>query len=237
MLNIYQLYRKKTSNDTIDDYLAFMQECAKLDANHASYMLKADFSIGLVSGDLLRRPFEEGAIAQILGADGALDKLLQLFNDRCNNNFNKKKHTFCVLARSAIRRFIHTGKMSDHFWALRSFTPEERLKILHGILDNLRKNKYLHYFFLREEECIGSKEIDLYEGKGLLIQNASTDYRLVGSHSEIMITHPAVMECFRDYFLLELIPTRCYRESDSMRIFASLVNECELMVAGNARQP
>ena len=119
---------------------------------------------------------------------------------------------------------------------MRSFTPEERLKILRSILDNLRKNNYLHYFFLRDEECMGSKEMDLYEGKGLLIQNASTDYRLVGSHSEIMITHPAVGECFRDYFLLDLIPEKCYRESESMHIFASLVRECEWMVACNAWQ-
>lgn len=227
----YQLIKhSRFEMKTVEDYKVFFRECAALDMNHASYMLKPDFGVGLVSGDMLIRLVQEDKCKEIPGIEWAHDELRRIFTSRCNHNFSKKKHAFYVMTRSAMRRFIRTGLMSDHFWLLRPFTPEERLEVLRSIFDNLQQNKYLHFYFLKDESVMGENEVDLYDGEGILIQSNSTAYQLSGSHAEIMLTHPEVMNWYREYFLSVLIKMKSYSEADSEKIMADLVKECEELV-------
>lgn len=135
----------------------------------------------------------------------------------------KKKHTWHVMKLSAMKLFMRTGRLSDHMWAMRAFTPEERVGVLRELLDHCRDNHYRHLLLLKDDSLTDSVEFDLYEGYGLLFQNASTSYDLSNTHGEYVLTHPTLLHWFKEYFMKVIVRKKCWSEAQSMALLEELL--------------
>ena len=65
-----------------------------------------------------------------------------------------KSHSSALLGGGLFVAFAMTGRMSDHFWMMRPFTPEERVIILKELLTQQQKNPYFHIFFLKDDSTL-----------------------------------------------------------------------------------
>lgn len=135
----------------------------------------------------------------------------------------KKKHTWHVMKFSAMKRFMQTGRISDHMWAMRAFTPAERIEVLRELLDHCRDDHYRHLLLLKDNSLSDSMEFDLYEGYGLLFQNANTSYDLSNTHGEYVLTHPTLLHWFKEYFMKVIVRKKCYSEVQSMALLEKLL--------------
>lgn len=216
---------KKTWNEdgAMSDYVAFCRKCAELDRDRGVLSVKPDFCYGLISGDRMSELVKRGPMTMITNFPETLAELTDIFNKRFINNMEKKKHSWYVMKRTALERFMQTGRLSDHLWAMRPFTPEERREVFAEILSCCEKNPYIHLLLLRDDDFLMDRDVCLYEDEGLLLQPAATDYDLAGDYNEVLLTHPLLMHWFREYYMKVIVKNLCFSEKESMEILRSMV--------------
>lgn len=185
---------------SMESYVQLSADCAELEYNRAVYLLKPDVCINWIPVDILESALLAGGIPGIAQMSGILDKLRAIFESRVRNAFDKRKISRTILKRGAMLRFARTGRMLDHFWGMRPFTREERVRILENLLDQIEGNPYFNVYFLKDNSCIQDACINYYEDAGILILDSNTDYQLSSNYSEIMISHPEFMRLFKEYF-------------------------------------
>lgn len=211
----------------LEDYPEFCRYCASLEEENAIYMIKPDLHYGSISGTLFKRALMDGSMNKDPTFPKVIGELTEIFNARFQKTFSSRRHTWLVMNYSSMLQFVRTGRLSDHFIGFSSFSTEERKEILCFILDQMRKNPYIHYHFLKNEKAAPAFEIDLYEKKGLLIQNQQTDYDLSdGIAEEIMIFSPAAIRQWKEYYLKTLVEKDCWDAQKSCEIMEKLIQKC-----------
>lgn len=184
------------------DYLSYIEQIRRLELNSNIYMLKPDIPLCLIPSDILYAAVADGPLGD--HAD-VLRQLYASHDMRHRHLFDRRKVMHCIFSRQAMLNFAQTGRMSDHFFAARCFTPPERAAILRHCLEQNQNNPYFNIHFSRSDELIQSAEITCYEGKGTILLNAHTAYRLDGDHTEALITHPGFNQQLRAYYTGELL--------------------------------
>ena len=183
-----------------ENYMNFCNDCAQMEHNRAVYTLKPDISINWIPVDILEAALLENEVAEIVQTPGLLDHLRGIFRTRERNTFEKRKVSRTILKRDAMLRFARTGRTMDHFWGMRSFTSEERVRILENLLRQIEDNPYFNVYILRDNAAISDVYIGYYEGLGVLLLDPQTNYMLTDDYSEVMITHPEFGRLFKEYF-------------------------------------
>ena len=152
-----------------------------------------------------------------------VDAFRQIYRDRVRNTFQKRRVAKTIMKRGAMVRFARTGRTTDHFWGMRPFTPDERLRILRQLLDQMENNPYFYVYFLRDNDFLRDVEIAYYEGLGVLVLDSDTDYELEKSHSEVMIVHGEFMRMFKEYFERALISEQVLSRRESLDFMNELI--------------
>ncbi len=211
----------------LSDYPDFCQYCASLEEGNAVFMLKPDLQYSSISGDLFKRVMQEGPMADDPSFPTIIDTLKDIYNTRFNKTFSRHQHTWLVMKYSGMLHFAETGRLSDHFVGFAPFTCDERKTILRFVLDQMINNPFIHYHFLINDVSIPGIEVDLYEKKGLLIQNQATNYDLSdGCAEEILITSPSAMNQWKEYFIKKLVEEECWNKKKSCAIMEKLIEKC-----------
>ena len=191
------------------DYLAYTEECLKLEQSRAIYMIKRDVPLSYVQTDILSQcvleGFAEAGIAQNEELEPLLEQLQRVHNQRQECYFARRKPSYTVFDRSAMERFAQTGRQSDHFFAFRPYTPQERVRILTHLRGQAMQNPNFHVYFFKPEYESPPMEITLFEGMGTLMAKPGTDYDLAGDHAETLITQESFCQCYKNYFLQDLL--------------------------------
>ncbi len=191
------------------DYVAYTEECLKLEQNRAIYTIKRDVPLSYVQLDILTQCVMEGfAAAGIAQGDALaplLERLQRVHHQRFENYFMKKKPTYTVFDSEAMERFARTGRQTDHFFAFRPYTPQERVRILTHLRDQTAENPNFHVCFFKPEYEAPPMEIALFEGMGVLMAKPDTNYNLDGDHTETIITQESFCACYKNYFMQDLL--------------------------------
>lgn len=212
----------------LDDYVQYSRDYAALERNRTIWKIKPDIGVDWIPTSILAAALREGSIPHGSDFHAVYSQLYEVYNRRVQNSFSKKKHAYTVLKKEAMRKFMLTGKASDHFWGMRPYTWEERTAILSLMLEQQRSNPYFHLFFLKDDHQIRDAEIACYEGIGILMLEANTDYNLAQGHSEVIISHKEMMRLFEDFFMNELVRKYAHPEEESTRVLQKLIKECEM---------
>ena len=204
-------------NATPEAYANYVRYCAGLDEVKHIYMVKPDLFWNCVGSKILKAALELEPLLPLA------DELAVIFDRRYEETFNGKHHIHLIAQQSAMIRFAQTGRLSDHFFGMRPFTPNERRWVLENFLAYLERSPFLHFYFWKDGSDIPDIEADLYEGKGLLLQNAFTSYELSSEHREALITYEPLMRDWRDFYLNTLEARKCRSREESIRLFREVL--------------
>lgn len=204
------------------DYLRYTDQYRMLEHNCAIMSLKPDVPINYIHPDILLSPVLDGFTQSNMTEEQDMHQLVSaLYNvqlKRFNNFFKKKKVTHTIFSAKAMERFVRTGKQSDHFFAIRPYTPAERKAILLNLRDQAAHNPYFWVYFLKNDEAEMQAEITLYEGKGVMFMQADTSYDLESSHNEALVNHPELNETFKDFFMKDMLTSHVLSYQDTMAL-------------------
>lgn len=207
------------------DYVTYLRHCADMEKDRPVYRIKPDLGIEQIPVPILQRAVLEGTIpdAAFL-AD--FPQLVEIFTKRQENTFCKKQPQHHVFKQRAMWRFVRTGRLSDQFWVLRSFTMEERLSILENLLEQHLNNPYYKVYFLKDESFTRNDEIIFFEESALCIVKAGTNYDLSSHHSEIIITQPDFLRIYRSFFLHSVLPHSVHPDHKTQTILLQMIDYC-----------
>ncbi|MFR5795391.1 MAG: hypothetical protein ACLUI3_07425 [Christensenellales bacterium] len=108
--------------------------------------------INFVAPEVLVGPARDGFAAHGFAQDDALEEMIGQFykvhQKRFDNYFQKRRPTHAIFSRQAMEQFAQTGLESDHFFAIRPFSPAERVSILTHLKEQNETNpNFCLYFF------------------------------------------------------------------------------------------
>ena len=224
---------KRTYDDQpcMDSYVRFCAECAQMECNRAAYVLKPDVSIDWIPVEILEAALCDGEAGDIARTPGMLDQLREISRARMRNTFEKRKVARTILKRGAMLRFARTGRTMDHFWGMRPFTSEERVRILENLLEQIEDNPYFNVYILKDNAAISDIYVGYYEGVGVLLLDPRTDYTLDDGYSEVMITHPEFGRLFKEYFERVLLAKEVLSFNETTAFIRRLIR-----IAGSERE-
>lgn len=204
-------------------YIQFCEYYARLECNRSVYTIKPDVCMAWIPEDVIISALLEGEAGGIEDTDGLLEKFRRVHRDRVQNTYEKRRVAKTIMKRSAMVRFARTGMLSDHFWGMRAFTPEERVRILSLIMEQIESNPYFNVFFLKDNDYLRDAEIAWYDGVGIMAMEAKTDYALEGNHSEVMIVHDEFMRMFKEYIERALLADQVLTVGETMSFLSGLI--------------
>ena len=206
-----------------EDYVKYSADYAELERNRAVWKIKPDVGVDQIPVWCMKNAMLEGELSQNPQFLQVLEALEDVYRRRVENTWQKRRHSHVIMKYGAMRRFAMTGRSTDHFWAMRPYTPRERIAILSKLLEQQRKNPYVHLYFLRNESRLRDVEIAYYEGAGMLILESNTDYNLERNHSEVMITHPEMLQMYREFYMEVLVRDCVYSETETCEYLEKLI--------------
>lgn len=214
-------------NGVMKGYVEFCRECAEIEHNRRLFAIKPDPCLECVPTEIIYAAAKEGPFGHYEEFQQMADVLFEIFAARYRNTFERRKAHHTIMKRSAFWKFVRTGRLSDHFWGLRPFTLKERAAILRNLIDQEENNPFFHIYFLKDNQYIRDMEFFCFEGKGILMVNANTDYDINQDHAEIMIDHPEFQRLFKEFFLKHMIRYQVISASETRAFLLSLLEYCE----------
>lgn len=122
-----------------------------------------------------------------------------------------------------MEQFAQTGLESDHFFAIRPFSPAERVSILTHLKEQNETNPNFCLYFFKPGYRQPRTEICLYEGAGTMLTVADTDYDLSGAHSEVLITQTEFSRKYKAFFIHDLLESKVLSPAETQKTFEELI--------------
>lgn len=208
------------------DLISYAAFCLELEHDHSVYRLKPDVGIEQIPVEILMKAISDEAPPEI---QHALPRLRGIFTEHYQNMLTKPNPQYHIMKRRDMWRFVQTGRMSDHLWCCRAFTPSERVEILQFLLDLMVDHRNFHLYFLKDDDALRDEEIVLYEGRGLSIFKPGSDYSLIDSanHAEVLITQPEFLSVFKRFYVESTLRYRVEPQDVAVQELRAMINYCQ----------
>lgn len=156
-----------------NDYIDFMENAYWLESGGAAVIAKQTPGIQMIPEDIVRSALMDYLSEQTEPISATLGSLRLILRKRIDNFYQRKQPTVIVFEKKAMMDFVLKGVTTDHFYACRPFTPEERLRILRILVDFSKKDNVT---LLVAERNPWHYSMEAYENRGLLIYPGYTKY-------------------------------------------------------------
>ena len=207
----------------LESYVRFCIDYAKLEHNRSIYKIKPDVGMEWIPEDILLAALQEGSLD--LNTIGELvDTFREIYHKRVRNVYHKRRPSALIMKRGAMRKFAQTGRLGDHFWAMRPFTPEERVRIFTLLKEKMEDNSNCEICFLKEDNFLRDAEIAYYDDVGILVADSNSNYAPTGIHSEVMLVHKGFMRMFKEYFERSLLTCHVISHSEAVAFMDELIS-------------
>lgn len=221
--NFESIKRTYFENGGLENYIQYSESYAQLEYNRAIYKIKPDIGIDWIPEDILYDALMEGSIPGIREQTEFVEKMERIYRERVRNTYEKRRVARTIMKRSAMVRFARTGRTTDHFWGMRSFRPDERLRILKKLLEQVESNPYFDIYFLKDNDFLRDVEIAYYENAGILMLDSATSYALEENHCDVMIVHNEFMRMFKEYFERSLLAEHVTSTGETIAFLNELI--------------
>jgi len=222
-----QMKPMKAAVPDMTDYAHLLEYYAETEKNREALIYKEDVCFHHIPPDiLLHALLDSSASSEMLEV---IPKLRSMQEKRFHNVMTKRQPTHWVASAKALRRFARTGVQNDHFFAMRPFTVEERIRIFRNLLSMLETNPYFHLYLMRpeDEDSFLDLEATYLEGVGLQLTPTGTDYRITDGWTETMLTEESFCTLYREFFMEELIGQHTCPASDSAALLREIIRELQ----------
>lgn len=212
------------AGDRVESYLSYTESCRKLEANRTVYTIKADISMICIHPDILL-PCVKEEFWQMAGerSQEIKEAFCRIHLARWENFFGRRKANHMIFSREAMERFSRTGRQTDHFFAFRTYTPGERVRILAQLKRQAEDNPNFCLYFFKEGFEPPMTEIGLYEGGGTLMTKPQTHYDLAGDHAEAVITQKEFCERYKEFYMKDLLERCVISREETMALMDRLI--------------
>lgn len=212
----------------LDAYLRLCERYSALENNHAIYMLKAGPSVAFISPDILISALKDGIsdtpLADAPDISQAGVQLYAVHERRFRNIYQKKRVTHAIMSVRAMRSFLSTGILPDHFFAMRPFTVLERRQILVQLRDQSRDNPYFNVYFMKDDSGMTGIDAACYEPSGVLFHATNTAYDLSANHADALVTLDDFASLFVQFFRDTLLAHMVMSASASVDLLTSMID-------------
>lgn len=224
-------YPMKSQVPDLRDYLQMLEYYGEIEKGREILLFKGDVCFDYVPVDIL-----VGAIAAESFTPKELSKLTTVLpqlravqEKRFQNVVAKREPTHWIASPRRLREMAETGKMKSHFFGMRPFNIEERIRIFQLLLRMVEENPYFHMYMLLPEEEGNLLDMDIayMVGLGIQIIAADTDYSMENGWSETMLTERSFCDLYREFFMEELIPNYTYAPEQTAVILREIIREME----------
>ncbi|MBE5798974.1 MAG: hypothetical protein E7321_03370 [Clostridiales bacterium] len=208
----------------LENYLSYTESCRKLEMNRAIYTIKLDVPFPCIHPDILL-PCVQEDFWNMAGEKAAEVKAAfrQIHLERWENIFEKKKSTHIICSQEAMARFARSGRLSDHVFVIRTYTPRERVQILMHLRAQARENPNFSLYFFKAGFEPMLTEIGLYEGEGTLINKPYTHYDLAGDHAEAIIAQKEFCQRYKEFFIKDLLERSVISQEETLAYMDALI--------------
>lgn len=221
----------KSQVPDLRDYLQMLEYYGEIEKGREILLFKGDICFDFVPVDILvgsiaEHSFTEEALGQLMSV---LPHLRAVQEKRLQNMVSKREETHWIASPAKLREMAETGRMQSHFFGMRPFTLEERIRIFQLLLRMVEDNPYFHlYMFLpEEEENLVNMDMAYMVGLGIQIIASDTDYSMENGWSETMLTEQSFCDLYREYFMEELIPNHTYAPAQTAVILREILRKME----------
>ena len=194
---MHPIKREFQTSGSPEGYLAYTKSLQRLEQGRSIYDIKLDVPINFVAPEVLVGPARDGFAAHGFAQDDALEEMIE--------------------------QFAQTGLESDHFFAIRPFSPAERVSILTHLKEQNETNPNFCLYFFKPGYRQPRTEICLYEGAGTMLTVADTDYDLSGAHSEVLITQTEFSRKYKAFFIHDLLESKVLSPAETQKTFEELI--------------
>lgn len=156
-----------------NDYINFMEKAYYLESGGSAVIAKQTPGIQMIPEDIVLDALTDYLSDQTEPISAAVGSLRLILRKRIDNFYQRKKPVVIVFDQTAMEEFIRTGVTTDHFYACRPYTPEERFRILRELLAFSRQENVK---ILAAKEKPWRYSMEGYENRGLLFYPAYTKY-------------------------------------------------------------
>ena len=208
----------------VENYLDYTENCRKLEANRAAYTIKPDIALNCIHPDILlpcvREEFWQTAGEQ---AQALREEFYRIHLARWENYFSGRKMNHIIFSREAMERFARTGRQSDHFFAVRDYTSEERVKILMELKRQAQENPNFCMNFFKDSFKPPMTEVGLYEGAGTLMTKPQTNYDLAADHAEALVTQKEFCQRYKEFYVEYLLVRHVMSKEETLALMDELI--------------
>ena len=215
---------------TVSSLLTLCERDLFLEQKRACFFVRLDLCFPLLPTSIVLRAVDDGARIGMTMNDPLMQELCRVHEARHQNLMNKKETSMLIFSCAALLSFAHTGHMSDHLYAMRDFTPQERREVLVSLLHAVQRNPALHLHFFRNDASTPVSAFAAYEDMGMQISANNTAYDLSNDHSEVFVGLPAFAETFSAYCANTLIPEHCLDKAESIAYLETLIARIDGMI-------
>ncbi len=211
------------SYNSPEAYLDFLAHCLSLEKDKAIYHIKSEIGLEYVPVSILFENFTEWAKANDTRFLPFLDKLKEIFEKRYENILTKKEPTYLIMTREGMTEFAKSGRMKDHPFCLRPFTPNERRVIFTNLLDAAAKAPSLTPLILSADTIDMKYSFIGYSRECMLVCAAHSDYDL-NNYSEIVLSSEAISGRYADFVTTILTKNYVLSKKAGFEFIGSLMN-------------
>lgn len=197
------------------DYLSFLMQCLRRELNRSTYSLSSNLCLCKTPTDILLNSFYEGGVMPSQDVDKMVGKALPVFKKRYYNWFHRSKPVYDIFTSQGVDTLMETGCLCDHFFAMRPFTPAERLEILRQQLLFAQANPRYDMRMLKREYSPRFLFV-CYENLCVSLVPSSVDYNLTNGYDQVTFSMPGFVRLLREYFLEVLVPRYCHTREASL---------------------
>lgn len=203
-------------------YVDFIEECLLLEKGRAIYQIKNELGLEYVPVEILYENFVEWAKENDARFIPFLDQIKDVFSRRGENIAEKKEPTYLIMTKEGMSQFVKTGRMKDHPFCLRTFTPEERKKILSSLLESANKSPFITLLIFSDENLLLEHSFIGYSRERMLICKAQADYDL-SHYTEIVLSSEELSGQFADFVTNILAKGHVLSKKASLDFIQSLI--------------
>ncbi len=204
-------------------YLDFLSECLSLEKNKAIYHIKSEVGLEYVPVDILFENFSEWAGQNDPRFLPFLDRLKEIFEERYQNIMCKNEPTYLIMTKEGMTEFAKTGRMKDHPFCLRLFSPGERKRIFRNLIDAASGSaSFIPLIFSADHMTLNHSFIG-YSAECMLVCTAQADYDL-SNYTEIVLNSSELSGRFADFVTGILAKSHVLSKKAGLEFIQSLIN-------------
>ena len=224
----------KAALPTVKDYIGLLEYYGETERNREILIYKSDIYFNHIPTDILLHALTDSLSSTTMPADGEailqdLPRLRVLQEKRYQNAMAKRQPTHWVASARVLQQFARTGVLNDHFFAMRPFTGEERLRIFRHLLNEAQNNPYFFLYLLREEEeeSFVDLEATYLDGVGFQLTSYGADYCLSEGWTETMLTEESFCALYKEFFMEELLVNHTCPREQSIPLLEEIIRSLE----------